>query len=245
MLKTENRGYLIPAFNSCDIDYVACANQLADSIKAWHPDANITIVTTDMLPYGDRGGQANDWQLFRLTPYKQTIKLEADMLCAGPIDHWWTLFENRDVVISQGCKNYYGQVSNNRFYRKLIDDNQMPDVYNAITYWRYSQTANDFFNLVRSIFENWDSYRTALRYPDEVPTTDVVYAMAAVIIGVENVTLPIGYGPQIVHMKKHIINTQSEDWTKELVWEYQHGCLRINTVAQHGLVHYQNKNWRV
>jgi hypothetical protein len=195
-----------------------------------------------MLPYGDQGGFANDWQCFAASPYRQTIKLEADMICAGPIDHWWTLFEKRDVVVSQGCRTFYDQPAESRFYRKIFDENSLPDVYNAITYWRVSQTAKEFFALVRSIFENWTEYRRLLKFPDNGPTTDVVYAMAAVIMGEEQVTLPKGLSPTIVHMKRYINPIQGNDWTKELVWELD--PLRINTVAQWGLVHYHVKEWR-
>lgn len=240
MLIKAERGYLIPAIGD---EYVECAEQLATSIREWHPAADITIITGDMLPYGDQGGQANDWQMFKISPYRQTIKLEADMWCASPIDHWWTLFENRDVVISRGCRDYYDRRSSCRFYRKIFDDNHLPDVYNAITYWRMSQTAKQFFDLVRDVFARWDQYRLLLKFPDEQATTDVVYAMAAVIMGVEQVTLPKGVGPTIVHMKRHVIGTQTDDWSQELVWEKTNPGLRINTVSQWGLVHYQVKSW--
>ena len=232
------RGYLIPAIGDT---YVDCATRLADSIHKFHPTANITILTKDMLPYSDLGGYANDWQVFAASPYRQTIKLEADMICASPIDHWWTLFERRDVVVSQGARTFYNQPAESRYYRKIFDQNNLPDVYNAITYWRLSKTAKEFFNLVRHIFEQWDSYKRILKFPDNVPTTDVVYAVAAVIMGVENITLPPGLGPTIVHMKRYINPIQSDDWTKELVWE--NNPFRINTVAQFGLVHYHIKEW--
>lgn len=235
------QGYIIPAIGDV---YERCAMRLRDSIWRWHPSANITVVTENMLPRGNVGGQANDPQMFAVSPYRQTIKLEADMLCTGPIDHWWTLFENRDVVISQGCRNFYGQRSSCRFYRKIFDDNNLPDVYNAITYWRLSQTARDFFQWVQRIFESWPQYRSLLKFPDEQPTTDVVYAMAAVIMGPERLTLPTGLGPTIVHMKKHINGLKSEDWSQELVWEHTDPGLRINTVSQWGLFHYHIKEWQ-
>ncbi len=239
------RGYLIPAVNTDTVDYVACAMQLADSIRAWHPDANITVLTKDMLPYGDQGGFANDWQVFAASPYRQTIKLEADMIAASPVDHLWTVFEHRDVVVSQGCRDFYDQPSTHRFYRKLFDANHLPDVYNAITYWRVSKTAQEFFRWVRSIFENWKNFKTLLKFPEEVPSTDVVYAMAAEIMGREQVTLPPGYGPTMVHMKPGIVATRTQDWTKELVWENTNPGVRINTIAQWGFVHYHMKDWRL
>ena len=246
------RGYLIPAIDTESTNYLSCAIRLAKSIRQWHPSANIAVITVKQcndpvfdhvipLPYGDLGGFANDWQCFAASPYRQTIKLEADMLCASSIDHWWTLFENRDVIISQGARTFYDEAAESRHYRKIFDQNNLPDVYNAITYWRLSKTAKEFFDLVRQIFEQWDSYKKILKFPDDVPTTDVVYAMAAVIMGVDRVTLPTGLGPTIVHMKRYINPIQTDNWTKELVWE--NNPLRINTIAQWGLVHYHVKEW--
>jgi hypothetical protein len=232
------RGYLIPAIGDV---YERCAEQLKQSILDFHPAANITILTQDMLPNGDLGGFNNDWQCFAASPYRQTIKLEADMICASPIDHWWTLFEHRDVVVSQGARTFYDEPAESRYYRKIFDQNNLPDVYNAITYWRLSNTAREFFDLVRAIFEHWSEYRSLLKFPDELPTTDVVYAMAAVIMGPERITLPAGLGPTIVHMKRYINPIQSDDWTRELIWE--NDPFRINTVAQFGLVHYHIKEW--
>ena len=232
-----DRGYLIPAIGDV---YVKCATKLRDSILQWHPAANVTILTEDMLPHGDLGGFFNDWQCYEASPYKKTIKLEADMWCASPIDHWWELFANRDVVISQGCRDFYDQPGLARTYRKIFDNNNLPDVYNAITYWEVSNTANEFFKLVRDMFEHWESYKSLLKFPDEIPTTDVVYGIAAVLLGPENVTLPAG--PTIVHMKKNMIPIITEDWTKELILEHTNPGIRINTVAQWGFVHYHIKD---
>ena len=236
------RGYVIPAIDRGDTNYAECAERLADSIRSWHPDANITIITRDDLPHGDQGGFANDWQCWRVSPYRETIKLEADMLMASAIDHWWTLFEHRDVVISQGARDFYGTRTQCRRYRRIFDVNHLPDVYNAITYWRVSHTAQQFWQLVRAIFGHWDQYRTLLKFAEDTPSTDVVYAMAAVIMGAERITLPEGAGPMITHMKPHINPTHSDNWTQELTWETD--PMRINTVAQWGALHYHVKQWQ-
>jgi hypothetical protein len=194
-----------------------------------------------MLPHGDLGGWANDWQMFQISPYRQTIKLEADMIVASPVDHWWTLFELRDVVISSGARTFYDEPAVSRYYRKCFDANNLPNVYNAVTYWRLSPTAKEFFGLVRNIFENWTNVRKLLRFSEETASTDVVYAMAAQIMGSDLVTLPSGVGPTIVHMKRYINPLQSNNWTKELIWETD--PFRINTVAQWGFVHYYQKDW--
>jgi len=250
----SERGYLVVAQNVGTIDYVACAIQLAQSIRQFHPDAKIALLTdstdkSDAFDYHvnfthplSDNPYANDWQVFGASPFRQTIKLEADMVIASEIDHWWTMLEHRDVVVSTGARDFYDQPATSRFYRKVFDTNNLPDVYNAITYWRLSSTAQEFFQLVRRIFEHWSEYRTLLKFPDETPSTDLVYAMAAQIMGPEHVTMPFATYPRIVHMKKHMIPTHSEDWTQELTWESN--PLRINTVAQWGAVHYHVKDWR-
>jgi len=250
----SERGYLITAQNSNTVDYVACANRLAQSIRHFHPSAEICLLT-DTTEYDaglftyhktftaprSNNPYANDWQAFGASPFRQTIKLEADMMIASEIDHWWAMFEHRDVVISTGARDFYDQPATSRYYRKVFDANNLPDVYNAITYWRVSETAQEFSRLVRRIFEHWAEYKTLLKFADEIPSTDLVYAMAAEIMGSERVTMPFTTYPQIVHMKRHMIPIQTHDWTQELVWEL--APLRINTVAQWGAVHYHVKDW--
>jgi hypothetical protein len=249
----ESQGYIIPAWNVGSVDYVDCARSLAKTILMQHPKARICLLTNE--PYAAEPALfaythvvedintdnpwANDWMVFSKTPFRETIKLEADMVIATPIDHWWDLFRHRDVVVSTGCRSWQGHVSTARNYRQCFDANHLPDVYNAITYWRLSPTAKEFFDLVRDIFVNWIEFRKLIRFPEEVPSTDLVYAMAAEIMGRERVTLPFVTYPQIVHMKRHHAGTETEDWMHELTWEGD--PYRINTVAQWGAVHYRAK----
>ena len=241
-MQLRERGYLIPAVNDDVTDYQRCAEQLRESILTWHPQADITIVTKDMLPYGDQGGQANDWQMYKISPYHETIKLEADMIACSHIDHWWTLLRNRDMVISTGCRDWRDNFTDCRYYRRVWDENYLPDVYNAITYWRVSPMAKEFFRWCRLLWENWATVRRCLVQPPDRPSTDLVYAIAADIIGRDQVTLP-GLGPTIIHMKQHIAGTVQSDWTQEFIWEYHRGWMRINTISQWGLLHYCKKDW--
>ena len=255
MKPIEERGYIIPAFNVGAVDYVDCARTLAKTLLAHHPDARICLLTNDSTAVDPNlfaythivedidtvNPYANDYLVFHHTPFRQTIKLEADMIAASAVDHWWTLFEQRDVVISQGCRTFYDTQGTSRKYRQIFDNNNLPDVYNAITYWRLSKTAQDFFNLVKNIFTNWESYKILLKFPETIPSTDVVYAMAAQILGPELVTLPQGLGPQIVHMKSGMNPFTAKRWTDELVWETN--PMRIQTVAQYGFVHLNVKDW--
>ena len=248
MRPVEEQGYIIPAFNVGKTDYVDCARALAKTLLAHHPAARICLLTneqvgpdflfahTRVVDINLDNPFANDPLVFSQTPFRETIKLEADMLIATPIDHWWTMFRHRDVVLSTGCRNWQDEVSAARDYRAVFDHNNLPDVYNAITYWRRSETAKEFFDTVRNLFDHWTEYRRLIKYSPDVPDTDLVYAMAAQIMGPELVTLP--GSPSIVHMKQAHAGTATRDWTQE------HDPLRINTVAQWGAFHYNIKRWQ-
>ena len=103
--------------------------------------------------------------------------------------------------------------------------------------------ADNTFKWVRFIFENWQSVKALLTFPDDLPSTDLIYSIAATIVGVNKVTLPVDISPKIVHMKKGIIPIKTSNWTNELVWEATNPGLRIHTVAQQGVVHYHIKEW--
>jgi hypothetical protein len=165
------------------------------------------------------------------------------MMITSAIDYWWTMLRNRDVVVSTGCRDWKDQRAVARHYRKIFDANDLPDVYNAITYWRRSELAKEFFDTVRNIFENWEEFKKLLKFPEDVPSTDVVYAMAANIVGPEKCTMPFADYPRIVHMKRHVAGTEREAWMDELVWEYKNYVLRVNSVAQWGAFHYNRKEW--
>ena len=229
--------------------YTKCAETLRKSILRVMPDANVTIITTDMLPYGDLAKDSdwkliNDWQVYEASPYDYTIKLEADMYIPRNIDHWWDVLEDRDVVVSTTIRNFKQEISDIRFYRRFIDDNKLPDVYNAITYFKKSDTASKFFDLVKEIFNNWEEYKKILKCnPEELATTDWVYSLACHIIGVEKTTLPTFNEMSMIHMKQYINGTPTENWTDTFIYECLPNQIRVQTVPQQYPFHYHVKNF--
>lgn len=256
----HERGYLIIAQDNPTTDYLACARLLARSLRQ-HDAKNKICLLTDQVPdnvddfdivrtfpFGDQSGDNewklhNDWQCFYASPFRQTIKIEADMVVPQSIAHWFDILQIRDIALTTGARDFRGQRSRSRYYRKIFDENQLPDVYNAITYWRLSKPAQDFFNLVKEIFSNWNEVVEILKFGRDQPlNTDLAYAIAAVIIGPEECLLPLDV-PSMIHMKTHINDLVSEDWTKELIWEISPGSLRINTLEQQWPFHYHVKSW--
>ena len=85
------------------------------------------------------------------------------MILPKSIDYWWDVLKNRDLVVSTTIRNFKQEISDIKAYRRFITDNKLPDTYNAITYFRKSELAEKFFNIVRDVFENWEEYRSILK----------------------------------------------------------------------------------
>jgi len=255
-----NKGYVVLAQNTEKTNYIECAEALALSIRNVMPNADITLITDDVddskyfdkviaLPYGDLAPDSdwkliNDWQVYDASPYDYTIKLEADLYIPKSIDYWWEVLQPHDVVVSTTIRNFRQEISDCRVYRRFIDNNKLPDTYNAITYFRKSDTAKRFFEIVRDVFENYDDYKGILQVDlDDVATTDWAYAIASHIIGVEKTTLPSFTNMSMIHMKQFVNNQGSEDWTDQFLYELSKDSIRINTFPQYYPFHYNVKSF--
>lgn len=242
------QGYIIHAVNTGTVDYEQCARVLIKSLRAVGDTRPVTVITardfrSDSVSSATHGVYADDWQLYQLSEYSETFKLEADMIVTRPLDSWWQLCAQRDLFIANGCRNYKQEQSDVRYYRQFNDKNLLPDLYNGITYFKKSQTAERFFNTVRTVFENWSEINSALTSPSALPwgDTDSVYAIAASIIGPEHCTVANDI-IQWVHMKKQINYLLVEEWDRELIWELVGSDFRINTISQLYPVHYHVKS---
>jgi len=259
----EQQGFLTVASNTADTDYLHLAYVQALNIKSTQKIKSVAVIVDSNtytqvrdhhravfnyiieVPNSTTGPYGLEPLAFFLTPFKETVKLECDLLLPSSIDHWWSAFRLRDVVLSTGCKNYKQQAATSRKYRKLFDDNDLPDVYNGLMYFRFSQTASNFFRKATQLFKNWTAVQNTLRNcRDGVPTTDVVYALAAEIVGRELCTIPSLDFINFVHMKPGINDFDEDTTFKDVfVTEFDRGLVRINNVNQYHPLHYYDKNF--
>ena len=259
----EQQGFLTIAANTPEVDYLELAYLQALNIKTTQQTRSFAVIVdpeTNKLiqehhrrafdyiietPASVTGPYGLEVQAFWLTPFKETIKLESDLLFTRSIDHWWTACRLRDIVLSTGCQNYLQQQSTSRRYRKVFDDNNLPDVYNGLMYFRYSKTSADFFRKAAEIFTNWNIVKNSLlNCRDDHPTTDVVYALTAEIIGREFCTIPSMNFINFVHMKPAINGyPESARFQDMYVTEFDHGMIRINNINQYHPVHYHEKDF--
>lgn len=269
-MSKQGQGFVTFAQNTDTTDYLSLAYLQALNVKTIHPGAKYAVIVDEKtnalvdenhkkvfdyvirLPYDETEPSStwklsNEYQVFESTPFSETIKLESDLLFTRSIEHWWTAFRLKDIVLSTGCKNYRGELSKSRAYRKFFDDNELPDVYNGLMYFRYSQTASDFFLTARRILRNWDYLKNNIlkNCREDIPSTDVLYAVTAKTIGIEQCTLPDLDFVNFVHLKLGINGwgTSDSGWTDNIMHERDGNIIRINNLNQYYPVHYYDKNY--
>lgn len=265
-----SKGFLTFAQNTDKVDYLSLAYCQAMNVKSLHPTAKYAVIcdknTIDQitdkhkkvfdhvieLPYDENAKDStwklsNEYQVFSLSPFKETIKLESDLLFTRNIDHWWNAFRLRDVVLSTGCKTYRQELSTARLYRKFFDDNELPDVYNGLMYFRYSKTASDFFLTAQRILRNWSYLRDNVlkNCREDTPSTDVLYALTAKTIGVELCTIPTMDFINFVHLKPGINGWGNTDdsWQDTVMHYRDNHMINIHNLNQYDPVHYYDKSY--
>ena len=238
---TEQCGYITVVQNNATTDYLELAYLQARSIKSTQSIKSYAVMVdeptkaliTDRhlavfdyvldVPYGDAASAddwklANDWKVWCVTPFKETVKLDSDVLFTRDISHWWDLMRAKEVCIATNIRDYKGNISNARSYRRLFDENNLIDAYNGFTYFRYSRTSTEFYQAVKNIFENWSVFRDQVlkNCRHDKPATDEVYAIAAKLIGEERCYIP-NSGIGFTNMKGAVYGMAVNDvWTDKL-----------------------------
>ena len=264
----EQQGFVTFAQNTktvnyLDLAYLQCLNvkvtqknnkyavivdaQTQATVEQKHKDTFDYIITisNDQNKINSQQKFANEYQVFSLTPFKETIKLESDLLFTRSIDHWWTAFRLKNICLSTGARNFRDVCSPVRKYRELFDENHLPDVYNGLMYFRYSQEAHDFFQAAQFIQQDWSRVRGSLKKCiEEEPSTVVLYALAALMIGEETCTMPSMDFLNLVHMKPGF-NGWSDlySWMETVMNERDGDMIRINNLNQYHPVHYHTKEY--
>lgn len=165
----------------------------------------------------------NKWKVFHITPYEESILLDADMLFPTDISNWWDTLSLRNVCAATQPVTYRGEVIQPGYYRQQFIENELPMVYTAFLYFKHRQITVDYFEMVRKVYFNWNKLYEAFRYrhvPDailEAPlkyewkhlfpnfpkavSGDLAFAVAMKIMGKEQeFTMSSGF-PTFTHMK--------------------------------------------
>ena len=207
------------------------------------------------IPWKDHAAKSNwklenEWKSIYMSPFDHTVKLDADMLFLTDKSYWFDYLKGSNLVFATTAKTYRGDTVTSDFYRKVYTENELPNVYSAYFYFDKSDVSFEFFKLSELIFNNWEKFFEEFFKPEHRPkfvSTDVVFALAAKILGVEelnkNRTISEDF-PTFVHMKSRLQNWpednhMNEDWTKMMPVYFNQDCkLKVGNYLQTLPFHY-------
>lgn len=269
----RERGFLTFAQNSTGRDYLRMAYALALSLRASQTIAPfLTVVVTPGMEVPDRYRRvfdevvempwaddahkmdwklANEWKAFHCSPYRETIKLDADMLFPTDISSWWEILGRHSLIVCTDVRDHTGRRVTSDAYRACFTLNRLTNAYSAFTYFRADAVAAEFFAMIRLIMREW--YNVIPRYLDPAnrpfqPDTDVAFGLALKLMDAEDrFTLPTSLGlPTFVHAKTRLqgwpARSVSEQWTAHIPADVSNRLeLKINHVRQVIPVHYHDK----
>lgn len=210
------------------------------------------------IPWGDHAQTSdwkleNEWKAIHMTPYDETIKLDADMLFPSDISQWWNVLQESDGVFATTPRTYRGEIITNDYYRKTFTENNLPNVYTAMFYFKKNDINFELFKLAEDIFNNWERYFYEFLLPEHrarMVSTDVVFALAAKIMDYEQYNqFPSTSVPTFVHMKSLLQGWPNdqfmiEDWTKMTPSYFNKDCtLKIGNYTQTLPFHYYIKDF--
>ena len=257
----NSHGFVLIALDG-DIDYSRLAYACALSIKHSQPkDRNHVTVFTDnpeafekyTIPaidsiqlYQGPPGMDSRSRVYDLTPYEHTIFLDADMLILDDLTSVWQQLSNHYLYVASQAQTFRGElVEGYGPYRKVFEQYQLPNLYNAFTYFKKSDSrAKEFFDLVKIMTDNPRAFVSKFLPGSVLLTlpTDEAFALAAQILDIDGEITDNTVA--ITHMKPMLQRWgETARWTSTVRLDVTTaGVVRVGQYVQTGLLHYVDKD---
>lgn len=184
-------------------NYVRQAELLAKSIRITNPNSKICLITNDdvthkelfddivPIPWEDKAEEhkwkvQNRWKVYHACPYDSTFVLDTDMLVLHDLSNWWNLMQNYDVYYTTNVTDYKNITSNTAYYRKTFIENNLPDTYVALHYFKKSEFSKQFYTCLEEVMKHWEYYykKYTPKKMQKFLSVDVCTAITIRILGV-------------------------------------------------------------
>jgi len=260
-------GYLIVISKSDKHDYLKMAYALAVSIKNTQQQGydKVALVTDEpdlveknckspwvfdhIIPWDQETYWDGRSWMDKLSPFDETVCLDADMLFFEDYSHWIDSLSNCfDLFLPSKAYTYRNEVISSDFYRQTFTKNKLPNLYSFYTFFKkQSDITRDFFNLSRYITKNPKEFTNLFLETHRPVTigTDEAFSLSSKILDISgHITSDIDF-PKIVHMKPEI---QNWPWSAKAVTDHAgfylglDGKLKIGNYFQKNIVHYVEKD---
>lgn len=262
-----SRGHVIFAQNS-DVNYLREAYALALSIKLHNKINQVCVITNDKIPnryrhvfdyvveipWNDEAANSiwkieNRWKMIYVTPFKENLVYDSDMLLLNTNDHWWNLLADKDVVLATNVKNYKGCTITSNYYRQIFEKNNLPNTYFGLHYFKKNEKSFEFYKWLEIITKNYQLF-----YQQFCPSTQQTWAsmdvssslVLKILDAEEQYTINNCQVLDFVHMKPAVQGWSSPptSWYDSVSSVFSDTCtLKIGNIQQHGVFHYVENNF--
>ena len=262
------KGIVVLAQNNETDNYVEQSALLAMSLRH-HNDVPISLITNDKvpeeyvslfdkiipIPFGDSAEDSewkveNRWKIYHASPYDETIVMDTDMLVLQNIDVWWDFLSNYEVFYTSNVLTYRGETANTSYYRKTFIDNDLPNLFCGLHYFKKSDFAQQFYTWLELVVNNWETFYEQQLLASSRPkhvSMDVCTAIVTKILDCESViTNKVAKFPSFTHMKPYCQgwNTIQTSWQDQIgVYISKDGSTKLGNYAQTGILHYTEKDF--
>lgn len=238
----EQLGYFTFVQNNETTDYLKLAYACGLSLKATQGINKFAIAVDEAtkecledkhykvfdyvvdIPWGDESKEdswklGNEWKAWAITPFKETVKIDCDLVFTRNIDHWWTFMREQEVLIATNVRKLDGSIATSRKYRKVFDENELPNAYSGFMYFRYGEESLKLFKTLKWVYKNWNTVTENIKNcRDSKPTTDVALAIALVLQEQEyTATNSVLDYPTFVHLKPSILEWPEQHKIEDVV----------------------------
>jgi hypothetical protein len=259
-----DKGFLIFAQGE---EYIKQAYLCALSIIATKNSYPVSIVTSDKIskeykwafdkiipvPWFEKSDSRfqteHRWKLYHATPYNETIVLDADVLILQNLDYLWNIFNNYEIYYPTRVFTYRKDLVTSNFYRKAFTSNNLPNVYNALHFFKKSDKSKEYYTWVELISNNWQLFYGHFckeHFPAQ-PSMDITCAIAAKIMDIDTEITNVKQDlPMLVHMKPKIQHwvQDTETWANRVgVYLTDDLKLKIGNHLQDTVFHYVDNNF--
>lgn len=262
-----SKGFLILTRNTPTVNYMEQAYALALSIKASQLTVrNVSLVTDDEVPEHYKAvfdhiipienGTENTrfqadarWRLFHVTPYEETMVLDADMLLLNDISYWWKYAERFELLFCSKIINYSLEpVPVDTIYRKAFVNNKLSNPYFGLHYFKKRAVALEFYKQLKFVVRNW---RACCEHfaPNNYQSTasmDLASAIAIKLLAIQDDVFDELNPMVFTHMKPAIQGWYPVPALWKSVLSYNlnnNGELLVANIKQPGLFHYVEKDF--
>jgi len=261
-----SRGVLIFAFNNKTLDYFKQAVWVADRVQRFlnlpttivtdeaslstKTEHNVIIKEVHVMSKRvfdvSKGSQSDFWfnanrfQAYDLTPYDETIVIDSDYIVSS--DQLNLLFDSphdflchRDVYDVSNRNSLSGDCT----FGKV----QMPHYWATVLFFRESALAEDMFELIEMIKENWKFYSQLYQFTGALFRNDFAVSIALSIVYGHRLhaipTIPWNLPTAVTDIEA----TQIDDTTFELTYEkhYRNKKRPMKTIIKDQDLHLFNK----